>query len=73
MAIQFCGILMMFGAAGLNYWARKHLGIFYVQGSKVQEDHQLIESGPYALMRHPLFYSYPHCQDHETGIFKVVN
>lgn len=56
--IQFCGILMMFGAAGLNYWARKHLGIFYVQGSKVQENHQLIESGPYALVRHPLFTAY---------------
>jgi protein-S-isoprenylcysteine O-methyltransferase Ste14 len=58
LAIQFCGILLMFGAAVLNYWARKHLGIFYVQGSKVQEDHQLIESGPYALVRHPLFTAY---------------
>ena len=58
LAIQFLGILFMFGAAGLNYWARAHLGIFYVQGSKVQENHQLIDSGPYALIRHPLFTAY---------------
>lgn len=58
LAIQFLGILFMFGAAALNYWARAHLGIFYVQGSKVQENHQLIDTGPYALMRHPLFTAY---------------
>jgi protein-S-isoprenylcysteine O-methyltransferase Ste14 len=56
--IQFLGVLLMFVAAGLNYWARLHLGIFYVQGSEVQENHQLIDTGPYALMRHPLFTAY---------------
>jgi protein-S-isoprenylcysteine O-methyltransferase Ste14 len=58
LALQLFGLLLFLGAAALNYWARKHLGIFYVQGSEVQEDHQLIDTGPYALVRHPLFTAY---------------
>ena len=58
LALQLCGVLILLGAAALNYWARRHLGIFYVQGSEVQDNHQLIETGPYALVRHPLFTAY---------------
>jgi protein-S-isoprenylcysteine O-methyltransferase Ste14 len=58
LALQLFGLLLFLGAAALNYWARKHLGIFYVQGSEVQEKHQLIDTGPYALVRHPLFTAY---------------
>ena len=57
-ALQLFGLLLFLGATSLNYWSRKHLGIFYVQGSEVQKDHQLIDTGPYALVRHPLFTAY---------------
>lgn len=58
LALQLAGMLLLLAAAALNYWARTHLGVFYVQGSVVQENHQLIESGPYAYVRHPLFSAY---------------
>lgn len=55
---QIVGLVLVVGAAGLNLWARIHLGEFFVQRAEVQEDHCLVDSGPYAYMRHPIFASY---------------
>lgn len=44
-------------AAGLLFsvWARHHLGRNWSQAVTVKQDHQLITSGPYALVRHPIY------------------
>ncbi len=44
-------------AAGLLFsiWARHHLGSNWSQAVTVKEGHQLITSGPYALVRHPIY------------------
>jgi protein-S-isoprenylcysteine O-methyltransferase Ste14 len=43
--------------AGLLFavWARVHLGKNWSRSVTIKEDHQLIVSGPYALVRHPIY------------------
>ena len=47
-AITLCGLLF-------SIWGRHHLGTNWSQAVTVKEDHQLITSGPYALVRHPIY------------------
>ena len=44
-------------AGGLIFsvWARRHLGKNWSQAVTVKEGHELITSGPYALVRHPIY------------------
>lgn len=44
-------------ALGLAYacWARVHLGRNWSGAVSVKQDHELIRSGPYALVRHPIY------------------
>ena len=44
-------------AAGLLFavWARRHLGTNWSQAVTLKEGHELITSGPYALVRHPIY------------------
>src|ERR1039457_1916347 len=44
-------------AGGLLFavWARRHLGKNWSQAVTVKEGHELITSGPYALVRHPIY------------------
>lgn len=56
--LQIVGLALVVGAAGLNLWARIHLGEFFVQRAEVQEGHCLVDSGPYAYVRHPIFAAY---------------
>lgn len=44
-------------AAGLLFavWARHHLGANWSRAVTLKVDHELITSGPYALVRHPIY------------------
>lgn len=50
--VGFCVTLL-----GLLFavWARSHLGKYWSGAIIFQKDHQLIQSGPYALTRHPIY------------------
>ncbi|MBT9330543.1 methyltransferase family protein [Paracidobacterium acidisoli] len=43
--------------AGLLFavWARQHLGRNWSHAVTIKQDHELITSGPYALVRHPIY------------------
>ena len=43
--------------AGLGFavWARAHLGRNWSSSVTIKQDHELITSGPYALVRHPIY------------------
>jgi protein-S-isoprenylcysteine O-methyltransferase Ste14 len=43
--------------AGLLFavWAREHLGRNWSRSVTIKEDHELINSGPYAVVRHPIY------------------
>jgi len=47
-AITACGLLF-------SIWARRHLGANWSRAVSVKKDHELITSGPYALVRHPIY------------------
>ena len=47
-ALTACGLLF-------SVWARRHLGKNWSQAVTVKKDHELIQSGPYALVRHPIY------------------
>ena len=40
---------------GLAIWAREHLGRNWSARITVKEGHELIRTGPYALIRHPIY------------------
>lgn len=43
--------------AGLLFavWARQHLGSNWSRAVTIKKDHELITTGPYALVRHPIY------------------
>src|ERR1700688_478426 len=43
--------------AGISFtwWARIHLGRFWSNAIARKEDHRVVESGPYGLVRHPIY------------------
>jgi protein-S-isoprenylcysteine O-methyltransferase Ste14 len=40
---------------GLAIWARYHLAEYWSARITIKEDHQLIRTGPYAHLRHPIY------------------
>jgi isoprenylcysteine carboxyl methyltransferase (ICMT) family protein YpbQ len=37
------------------WWARIHLGLMWSGGIALKQGHRVVESGPYALVRHPIY------------------
>jgi protein-S-isoprenylcysteine O-methyltransferase len=56
--IQILGIITMLLSLALHVWSRFHLQQFYAERVEVQPEHQVINTGPYALMRHPVITSF---------------
>jgi protein-S-isoprenylcysteine O-methyltransferase Ste14 len=44
-------------AVGLSWWATRHLGKQWRYVAAVAEGHELITTGPYRLIRHPIYTS----------------
>lgn len=51
--LQLAGLFLILIAVAIRIWARVHIRSLYSGHVEVQEDHQLVESGPYRLVRHP--------------------
>jgi protein-S-isoprenylcysteine O-methyltransferase Ste14 len=47
-------LLTWFGVAGA-IWARIHIGEYWSARITLKEDHQLIQTGPYRYVRHPIY------------------
>ncbi len=48
------GVLMVGGFA-FAWWARLHLGRFWSSGITRKDGHQIVDTGPYGLVRHPIY------------------
>ena len=48
------GVLMLAGFS-FAWWARLHLGRFWSSGITRKEGHRLVDTGPYGLVRHPIY------------------
>lgn len=56
--IQLAGSLIILDAIALHIWSRAHLQHYYAERVEVQPGHQVINTGPYKLMRHPVITSF---------------
>lgn len=52
---QLLAVLALGGGLGLRYWAISQLGRFFTTHVTIQQQHNLIQSGPYRLLRHPAY------------------
>jgi protein-S-isoprenylcysteine O-methyltransferase Ste14 len=58
LSLQLAGVALALVAAALNAWARQCLGVYYAQRAELQEAHRVIQHGPYAYVRHPIYSAY---------------
>jgi protein-S-isoprenylcysteine O-methyltransferase Ste14 len=56
--IQLLGLLVILAALALHIWSRVHLQHYYAERVEVQPEHKVIDTGPYALMKHPVITSF---------------
>ncbi len=56
--IQGLGIFAILIALALHIWSRVHLQHYYAERVEVQPEHKVINTGPYALMKHPVITSF---------------
>ena len=55
-AVSFAaGLALMCSAIGLSASARAELGRFHRNALTVHPEHHVVDSGPYAVVRHPLY------------------
>ena len=55
LATYFTGVTMVALGLGFSIWARLHLGPNWSGTVTLKENHELIRSGPYGLVRHPIY------------------
>lgn len=55
MAIAWLGLALTVGGIGFAVWARLFLGRNWSGRVTIKEEHELIQSGPYAIVRHPIY------------------
>jgi protein-S-isoprenylcysteine O-methyltransferase Ste14 len=49
------GVVLIWSGIGLAIWARYHLAEYWSATITIKEDHQLIRTGPYTHLRHPIY------------------
>jgi protein-S-isoprenylcysteine O-methyltransferase Ste14 len=55
MAAYWLGFVIVAAGLGFAVWARLHLGRNWSATVTVKQDHELIRTGPYGLVRHPIY------------------
>jgi protein-S-isoprenylcysteine O-methyltransferase Ste14 len=55
LASAIAGSILTWMGIGLAIWARYHLAEYWSARITIKEDHQLIRTGPYARLRHPIY------------------
>ena len=53
--VQVAGLAITVAGMGFAVWARVHLGRNWSSAPMIKEQHELIRSGPYRLVRHPIY------------------
>ena len=46
---------LLLAAFGFCWWARLHLGRLWSGYTTLKEDHYIVDTGPYGLVRHPIY------------------
>jgi protein-S-isoprenylcysteine O-methyltransferase Ste14 len=51
----YTGLVLTAGGLGFTIWARRVLGTNWSAMPSIKKDHELIQRGPYRLVRHPIY------------------
>jgi protein-S-isoprenylcysteine O-methyltransferase Ste14 len=54
-AVAISGFVLTLAGMAVAVWARVHLGQYWSDKVVLKMDHQLIRTGPYARIRHPIY------------------
>src|SRR5262245_55557508 len=54
-AIQWAMIPITIGGFAFTWWARIHLGRLWSSNVGRKAEHRVVDTGPYALVRHPIY------------------
>ena len=54
-ALGWAMIVLALAGIAFAWWARVHLGRLWSGGIERMETHRVVDSGPYALVRHPIY------------------
>lgn len=54
-ALQWVFVAICAGGIAFAWWARIHLGRLWSSTVTQKEGHRLVDSGPYAIVRHPIY------------------
>jgi len=49
------GVILCAAGIAFAIWARRHIGRNWGMPMSLQEDHELVTTGPYARVRHPIY------------------
>jgi protein-S-isoprenylcysteine O-methyltransferase Ste14 len=52
---QWTGLAIIVAGLTFSVWGRRHLGPNWSVSVTLKADHELVRSGPYALVRHPIY------------------
>jgi len=55
LVVAIPGVICTWAGIGLALWARYHLAEYWSARVTIKEDHQLIRTGPYTHLRHPIY------------------
>jgi len=54
-AVSAVGVVLCVAGMAILVWARQHLGTNWSQTVAAKEGHELVTSGPYRFVRHPMY------------------
>src|SRR5438552_2624580 len=55
LAVEWAGVLLTAAGVAVAFWARWHLGANWSGVVTLKENHELIRTGPYKNIRHPIY------------------
>jgi protein-S-isoprenylcysteine O-methyltransferase Ste14 len=53
--VEYLGIALVWIGVGIAIWARYHLGEYWSARITIKVGHKVIDTGPYAHVRHPIY------------------
>jgi protein-S-isoprenylcysteine O-methyltransferase Ste14 len=56
--LQITGVIIGAVALSLFIWVHHHLGKYFSINLKVYQEHQLVDTGPYSMVRHPMYTAF---------------
>jgi protein-S-isoprenylcysteine O-methyltransferase Ste14 len=58
--LEIIGVILYLAGLGFTLWARRTLGKYWGLSTsinvKLLDDHQIVQTGPYAFVRHPMYF-----------------